>query len=534
MKTWKAVALLILLAVARGVSAQDVLMNQVVYHHQGVENSGDYQKGNAFQKDFLLAMQLLKESHPAFADGMQAPFSIAEMTRKGYQEAQGMKDSKQLMRYLQGIFTKMHDGHTMVTSMMYDNSAVYPVTYYQQDGHYYLWKGTEQTVIYLGQEINHINGVPVAEVVDAFSNDFSYENAADREQRLRDYVFPNLSYWTDKPFWRKDSTLMITFKNGMTAMVRPLNGHAELRKAKPRGRREATETPRTNTSDPFVASIDEDRSIAYLQLNTCFDPYTTLLILGMRGVPITEELTNSFKGKPNFHEFLKDFFTDVADLEIKTLVVDLRDNSGGCSLISYELLSWLYPIRQLKCVSEAIRYSPLYQQFYAAEADGDIRRVKQVNDGIFSSDLLYDADTDKAFSALMVVPEGFSGVEDNSELYNLSSRRIFRGDVYFLQNEKTFSAAADIILMARDNGIGKVIGTKGSYRPSNYSSALSWQLPNTGIQGMVSHRACFRPDRSKLEEAELMPDVLISETWDDVLQGRDQCWQWVTDHAAGK
>lgn len=51
---------------------------------------------------------------------------------------------------------------------------------------------------------------------------------------------------------------------------------------------------------------------------------------------------------------------------------------------------------------------------------------------------------------------------------------------------------------------------------------------------MVSHRACFRPDRSKLEETELIPDVLIKETWDDVLQGRDKCWQWVMDHAAGK
>ena len=124
-------------------------------------------------------------------------------------------------------------------------------------------------------------------------------------------------------------------------------------------------------------------------------------------------------------------------------------------------------------------------------------------------------------------------MNENSELYNLSSRQIFSGDVYFLQNEKTFSAAADIILMARDNGIGKIIGSKGSYQTSNYSSAMTWQLPNTGICGMVSHRACFRPDLKKLGEKELMPDVLITETWDDVLQGRDKCWQWVVEHAAG-
>lgn len=533
MKTWKAVALLVLLLVPKGMGAQDVLMNQVVYHQSDVEKSALYQQGNAWQRDFLLAMQLLKESHPAFARGMNAPFSVDEVTRRGYQEAKSMTDNSQLMRYLQAIFTELHDGHTLITSMMYDNSAVYPIAYYQQGDRYYLWKGTEQTLIYLGNEIDRINGVPVEQVVEAFRHDFSFENATDREQRLRDDVFCNVSYWTDKPFWRADSTLMITLKNGMTAMVKPLKGHAALRQARPRGRRVPVETPRINTPEPFAASIDEDRSIGYLQLNTCFDPYTTLLILSMRGVPITDEMVNSFKGKPNFHEFLKDFFTDMATANVKTLVIDLRDNSGGCSFISYELLSWLYPIRQLKCVSEAIRYSPLYEQFYAAEAASDIQRVREANEGQFARDQLYDADTDKAFSESAVVAEGFSGVNENSELYNLSSRQIFSGDVYFLQNEKTFSAAADIILMARDNGIGKIIGSKGSYQTSNYSSAMTWQLPNTGICGMVSHRACFRPDLKKLGEKELMPDVLITETWDDVLQGRDKCWQWVVEHAAG-
>ena len=35
---------------------------------------------------------------------------------------------------------------------------------------------TERTAIYLGREIRSINGTPVAEVVNAFRDDFSYEN----------------------------------------------------------------------------------------------------------------------------------------------------------------------------------------------------------------------------------------------------------------------------------------------------------------------------------------------------------------------
>lgn len=511
--------------------AQDVLDNQVEYHSKMVEQSSYYLKANKYQKDFLLAMQLLKESHPAFAEGMKRPFDIDFAIRKGYREAENMKSDGELMYYLQGIFSQLHDGHTLVSSMMYDSSAIYPVSYYYHDGHYYLWGGTEQTSIYLGREISKINSVPVKEVVDAFRKDFSFENETDREVRLRDNVFRNVSFWQNKPFFHKDSTMIITFSDGMNAMVQPTKGWMNLRYAKPRFGRERVETPRKMLNEAFTSSIDAERSIGYLQLNTCFDPYTTMLILGMRGIEITQELVDSFKGKPNFHEYLKDFFAAMEEQEIKTLVIDLRDNSGGCSLISYELLSWLYPIRQLKCVTEAIRYSPLYQQFYAAEAMNEIERIKAANQHVFSPDKLYDSDTDKEYSDSEIVSAGFSGVNENADLYNLSSRNIFKGNVFFLQNERTYSAASDIIVMARDNGIGKVVGTKGCYQTSNYSSALSWKLPNTGITGMVSHRACFRPDRTKLGELELLPDVLITYSWDDVLRGRDKCWQWVADHA---
>ena len=527
MNPWKSLYIVLLLLLPMKVAAQDVLSDGVIYHHQIVESSTDYQKGNVFQKDFLLAMQLLKESHPAFAEGMEQPFNIDKIVKKGYEDAKEMKDVDELMAYLQRIFSQLHDGHTLITSMLYDNSATYPISYYREGNRYYLWGGTERTAIYLGREIKSINGVPVAEVVDAFRHDFSYENETDREERLRDNVFRNMRFWKNKPFFRKDSTLMITFQDGMTAVVKPTQGWMSLRMAKRLSGRGSGMSPREETSEAFTSSIDAERHLGYLQLNTCFDPYTTLLIMGMRGVEITDELVNSFKGKPNFHDYLKEFFADLQEQEIKTLVIDLRGNSGGCSLISYELLSWLYPIRELKCVTEAIRYSPLYEQFYAAEAKDDIERVKAANQGVFSPNILYDSDTDKAYSEKSIIPEGFSGVDDNSELYNLSRRKIFKGNVLFLQDEKTYSAAADIIIMAKDNGIGKVIGPKGCYLTSNYSSALTWQLPNTGISGMVSHRTCFRPDRDKLNEKELVPDVLVTSSWNDALSGKDNCWEAV-------
>ncbi|MBO7660571.1 MAG: hypothetical protein J6S65_03440, partial [Bacteroidaceae bacterium] len=55
-----------------------------VYSNASVEASEEYQKGNKYQKDFLLMMHLLETTHPAFTDVVQAPFKLPGVSRNGY------------------------------------------------------------------------------------------------------------------------------------------------------------------------------------------------------------------------------------------------------------------------------------------------------------------------------------------------------------------------------------------------------------------------------------------------------------------
>ena len=55
--------------------------------------------------------------------------------------------------------------------------------------------------------------------------------------------------------------------------------------------------------------------------------------------------------------------------KIQTLVLDVRNNSGGNSRLCDVLLSWIKPYQQIKRYSSAIRFSKLWEVTYPLLAD---------------------------------------------------------------------------------------------------------------------------------------------------------------------
>ncbi|GHV59514.1 hypothetical protein FACS1894182_13720 [Bacteroidia bacterium] len=87
-----------------------------------------------------------------------------------------------------------------------------------------------------------------------------------------------------------------------------------------------------------------------------------------------------------------------------------------------------------------------------------------------------------------------------------------------------------LLINAKDNGIGKIIGNKSSYRACNYGDLLAYELPNTQIKGFVSHKIFNRPDMNKCNEISLIPDIYLPVRWSDVLEGKDVYWEWILKH----
>ena len=228
---------------------------------------------------------------------------------------------------------------------------------------------------------------------------------------------------------------------------------------------------------------------------------------------------------PDFGLFLHEMFSEMNQQGVKTLVIDVRNNSGGNSKLCDQLLSWLKPIDEIHDMSTMIRISKLWETQYPDMAMTFKEKLQKKGIAyrlgeLYDLSILNDGESEKSEMDMII---------DQMFVMNHSSDSLFTGKVIFMQGKDTFSSAGMLITKAVDNGIGIVIGENSVYTPSAYGDILTWELPNTHVQGFVSHKIFIRPDASKKNENAIIPDIPLPETWDDFQNGTDPCWRWVLE-----
>lgn len=283
---------------------------------------------------------------------------------------------------------------------------------------------------------------------------------------------------------------------------------------------------RDNKKTPFQYKLLPKESICYLQFNSCMDQSSARLQYYMsKGDSIPEAIERKLLQFPRFDNFLGEMFQAIHTNDIKTLVVDVRDNSGGNSSLCDVLLSWLKPLQDLKKGTSWIRVSKLWEQCNPSLAQ-KYHQAYRENNLEFNMGELYDT---ASMPPIKSEHKNSLSSEMISKLFvkNVDENKVFKGNVVFIQNSSTFSSAGLLITNAVDNNIGTLIGDNSSYRPCGYGDLLSWELPNTKIRGYVSHKIFSRPDGDKCGESSLTPTVYLANTWEQVLENKDACWEWV-------
>lgn len=99
-----------------------------------------------------------------------------------------------------------------------------------------------------------------------------------------------------------------------------------------------------------------------------------------------------------------------------------------------------------------------------------------------------------------------------------------------VHSDRTYSSAGILCTMVADNALGTIIGEESTFSPTHYGNILSWELPNTGIPGSVSHKLFRRPDSARDAERSLRPDVVLSLRWDDYRNGVDPFQRWIGEN----
>lgn len=152
---------------------------------------------------------------------------------------------------------------------------------------------------------------------------------------------------------------------------------------------------------------------------------------------------------------------------VKKVVVDVRDNPGGNSDACLQILNALDMTPGV--YGRVIRFSKP-----ASEQNGYLRKSGKM------------------------VSEPVDSAKRNPNI-----------KLTVLTNENTFSSAAMLAVWVRDGRLGKIVGQPSSNKPSSYGDIIHFQLNNSRLCGIVSHKQFTRPDITQTDQTELTPDIVV-------------------------
>lgn len=481
------IIVIISILAASTISAQNVTQ----YHSAEVEATKEYQEGNIYQQDLLLYADMLATTHPYYADAKHRKELMREV-RKSYKECATLSDVASFKLLLARIAAKLGDGHTAISywtnmDMIFpvrmaingDKSAIIDVT-------------SQEHRALLGKSVTHIGGRPLKGILAQARKIVSADNDVNFENLVKDYLMFT-EFWSFLDM--SQQLLQLTLADGTTVDIEPIQRNT-LRIAQLHSETKHV-TDRRNVL--FDYTIYEPEGICYLQFNQFADRVTL----------------SQYKQLVRFDTFVEDMMSEMEAKGVKTLVVDLQYNGGGNSALGDVLLSWLCPIEELKRYGVDVRTSellystyPYYREFTYDDKPLELGKVYDM--WRFDHNRVNDADAE---------PQQ----DSTRHILNQDAERIFRGDVIFVEGKESFSSATLLLTLARDNGIGIIVGEPSGGKPSHYGDLLYCMLPNTKTVATVSHKHFVRPNREARNSDYIVPDVAIELRNAE----RDMLWEWV-------
>lgn len=201
-------------------------------------------------------------------------------------------------------------------------------------------------------------------------------------------------------------------------------------------------------------------------------------------------------GEKIYRKFIDSTFTIIKENEIKTLIIDLRNNPGGHNAYSDYLISY-FADKPFKWYSSfSIKTSKILKEITLQQTDT----------------------TDEYTQAILRNSDGQVFNYDFPSYNPIEKSKRFNGKVYVLINRQTYSMAAVTASLIQDYKFGKIVGEETGDVPTLYASQFSYTLPQTGITVKVPKGYIIRVNRSEKLEG-VKPDIYIQ---DHLLDDEDE------------
>ncbi len=179
-------------------------------------------------------------------------------------------------------------------------------------------------------------------------------------------------------------------------------------------------------------------------------------------------MTTSESARLGMKNFMNDAMKKTESKKCTNLIIDVRSNSGGWDIQGVELFTFL--MKQ----DTAVRY---YQKMHA---------ITDSSEFLNYSDLSAD-DRKNLKQGLKKEANGSFSLrqEVTAELQpQLPKANRFNGNIYILQNERSFSTTSEFLAACKTYQVGTLVGMEcgGAYEGGNGASFIHLELPHSKIQ----------------------------------------------------
>lgn len=207
-------------------------------------------------------------------------------------------------------------------------------------------------------------------------------------------------------------------------------------------------------------------------------------------------------GKNEFATYINSIFQVIDEQKINSLIIDIRNNSGGNSELADYLISCIYD-RPFKTNSKIlIKRSEQYYSFMQDYFSWWVRPIL-----IFIKPIREYRNTP--------VGEVYSDLKGYKSNSNLPYR--FKGEIYILINSNTFSTALGFATVIKDYKIGTIVGEPTRAIVNEYGDIYPFDLPHSKLWVWCSTKQYIRPS-GEISSDVLMPDIIIKDKNDAIVE----------------
>lgn len=196
----------------------------------------------------------------------------------------------------------------------------------------------------------------------------------------------------------------------------------------------------------------------------------------------------------NYENFYKSTFSELKNKNIEHLIIDIRDNGGGHTLITAWFEQYI---------------------FHQPHRDTDSAIVKVSNELIATGKVkdklghIKDVEAGKTYTIM----QGLHQLKELPLRYN--------GKTYLLTNNGTFSAAQGFASAYKCYGQGTIIGEETGGATVNFGNIHIFKLPNTGLKIMTSWEQAFSSCGVDNQRG-VIPDFEVKNSIEDYVNNNDR------------